>query len=294
MKRLMLIVIVGLMAVLTLAGTARAQGETPTGGRDPAAEQEIINRLAAISKDAVPLFQQGTTALDAGDGQTAKAYFQFVLQLAPKFPEALRRLSYAELQLGNVEPAIARAREAMTVDNSPYNRVTLTRALLAANDPTSNAEALTLAKSAVQDAPNDLSTNEALMWAGAANKDTESIRQGSNALVRLAPDYGWGHYYIGMLALQDGQRQKAQAELQLAKNQGVPQEMINEALTPGAAQTAAAPAPTGAAAIPAQPTAAAQTATATNAGSGMGPLFLGAIAIAFILIVGVLVLYARR
>ncbi len=288
MKRLTLIVIMGLLAVMTLAGTARAQGPTPDNGRDPAAEQEILTRLGAINKDAVSLFQQGTEALDSGDGNKAKSYFQFVLQLAPKFPEALRRLSYAELQLGNVEPAIARAREAVAVDNSPYNRVTLTRALLAADDASSNVEALSLAKSAVQDAPNDLSANEALMWAGAANKDTTSIRQGSSALVRLAPDYGWGHYYIGMLALQDGDRQKGQEELNLAKKQGVPQEMIDEALNPNAAKTEAAPAATSAPAAPAQNT------STTTMESGMAPLFLGAIGLAVVLIAAVGMLYRRR
>ncbi len=289
MKRLTLILVMSLIAVVTVAGTARAQSPTPENGRDPKQEQEILNRLRAINPDAVSLFQNGTDALDRGDAKSAKTFFEFVLQLAPKFPEALRRLAYAELSLGNVESAIARAREAVQVDNSSYNRVTLVRALISANDPTLNAEALALAKSAVKDSPDDLSANEALMWAGAASQDMGSIRQGSTALVRLAPDYGWGHYYVGMLAMQEGQQQKGKQELQAAKNLGVPEEMVNEALNP---QTPT-PAPV-AVKAPAQSTPQTEMPNAaSNSESGMTPLFLGAIAIA-IVVIATVVLYTRR
>jgi Zn-dependent protease with chaperone function len=101
MRRTCLTVLVCLSVLTAIAPLILAQEDSPE--RDPALEQEIYDRLVAINPDAVPVFQQATQAMDADDLMAAKQGYEQVLDLAPDFPDALRRLSYVELGLGNVE-----------------------------------------------------------------------------------------------------------------------------------------------------------------------------------------------
>ncbi len=132
MKRTCTIVVVGL--VLLVAWVAEAAAQEPEG-RDPAKEQEIYDRLAEIDPEAVPIFQEATRAMDAGDLAAAREGYEQVLVLAPDFPDALRRLSYVEAQLGDAESALGHAERAYAVDPSPWNQYALAQAMMATEDP---------------------------------------------------------------------------------------------------------------------------------------------------------------
>lgn len=115
--------------------------------------------LEAIAPQAVPLFQEATRAMDTNDLVAAKQGYEQVLELAPNFPDAARRLSYVELGLGNVEAAVERARQAHDADDSPYNLVALAQALLETGDRDSAIEALAHARAAVAALPDDETAN---------------------------------------------------------------------------------------------------------------------------------------
>src|SRR5262249_20748176 len=96
-----------LLCLLTTPALAQSSGPGSTQpGRNPAEEQAIYSRLAAINPAAVPLFQKATQALDSGDFTGAKADYQQVLALAPNFPDALRRLSYVLGELKDYDGAV--------------------------------------------------------------------------------------------------------------------------------------------------------------------------------------------
>lgn len=232
--RFISVLALSLIIFSAIAQPSLAQDETgQTFERDPEFEQEIYARLAAISPDAVPLFQRATQASDVGDLQTAQQGFERVLELAPDFPDALRRLSYVEAELGNVDQSVAYAQQAYALDNSYTNRTALARALLFLDTPESNADALTHAWAAVDEAPQDSQANFVLLFAGVLNEDSAAIRQSSTTLVQIAPDLAIGHFFAGLVAADDGNWEEAERLLLRAEELGMPAEDVQEALENG-------------------------------------------------------------
>jgi Zn-dependent protease with chaperone function len=222
-----------LLLVLTVAPLASAQGEPEPPGRDPAFEQEIYDRLAEIESEAVPIFQEATEAMDAGDLTAALQGYERVLSLAPGFPDAARRLSYVEMELGLVKDALRHARSALTTDPSPYNEMALARVLLATEERDDAAEALTHAQAAVEALPEDPEARSVLLYAAIVTEDVDLIRKSSAKLVELDPDLAVGHYFAGLLAAEDGRWEEAERELLLARELGMPAEPVEEALDAG-------------------------------------------------------------
>jgi len=214
-----------------------AQDEPPPG-QDPALEQEIYDRLAVIDPAAVPIFQEATRALDAADFEAALQGYQQVLQLAPGFPDAASRLSYAELALGDTEAALGHARQAYEADPSPFNQGALARALVATGDFSNKREALTHARAAVRVLPDNPNAHLVLLYAGVVFQDADAIRQGSTALVSVAPDFPLGHYFAGLAAAEDRRWEEAERELRLAQELGMPAGDVQEALDSGIASRA--------------------------------------------------------
>jgi Zn-dependent protease with chaperone function len=240
MKKTCLTIIACLLAITAIIPPVVAQDhlQQEPPGRDPAFEQEIYDRLAAINADAVPIFQEATQAMDAGDLVAAKQGYELVLDLAPDFPDAARRLSYVELGLGNIQVAVQCARQAYAVQDSPYNRNALARALLATEDPRNAAEALTLARAAAEALPDDVDINLTLLYAGLVRNDIDAIRQASTTLVEVVPEFPLGHFFVGLVAAQDGKWEQAERELLLAQELGMPAEDVQAALDDGIASQA--------------------------------------------------------
>jgi len=206
--------------------------------RDPAFEQDIYDRLIEINPDAVPIFQEATRAMDAGELTAAKRGYEQVLELAPDFPDALRRLSYVEQGLGNVEASLQFARQAYAVQDSPYNRTALARALLVTEDPDDADEALTHAWAAVQALPDDGEANLILLFAGLATENPNAVRQASTTLAQVMPAFPIGHYFAGLRAAEESKWEQAEQELLLARELGVPAEDVQKALDAGIASRA--------------------------------------------------------
>jgi len=202
------IVITTLVAMLAVTASSAQQGGDAQE-RDLQFEQEILDRLAEISPEAAPVFQQATRDMDANDLAAAKRGFERVLELAPGFPDAERRLSYVEGELGNRQAALEHARRALQADDSPFNHTALAVALLSMEDSKSTGEALTHAKQAVAGLPDDLLSVQVLLWAAAANNDMQTVRQASADLVRLAPEAPLGHYFAGLVAADRGRWEEA-------------------------------------------------------------------------------------
>jgi Zn-dependent protease with chaperone function len=199
-------------------------------GRDSDFEQEVIDRLEAINPEAVPVFQQATQAYDTSDYVTAKIGFEQVLELAPDFPDALRRLSYTELQLGQYENALTHAQKAYDLNPSTYNKTALARSLNATEKPENTARALTLAKEAVQEIPDDPAALNELMVAAFLQEDFETLGTSSKTLIRLLPEFPLPHFFYAMVMAEDGKWERAEQELIKAGELGMPADDIDKLL----------------------------------------------------------------
>ena len=231
MKRfsIALSVLLGLIFCLALAQAAGAQAPE----RDMAREQAILDRLAAINPEAVPYFQGATGAADAGDYFSAKAGYERVLALAPDFPDALRRLSYVESDLGNDAASITLAQRAVNLDPTPINQMAAAQALLSNGDQSDDQEALTYARRAAAGLPDDYEAQ--LVWAVAAgrNDDLAGLRQAVGRLLALAPDDPTAHYLAGITHASDRRWEDAERELLLARDLGMSPDMVQGMLDDG-------------------------------------------------------------
>jgi len=219
-----------LSAAVLLASCAPQYESREPPGRDLAFEQEIHDRLAAIDPAAVVVFQEATAAVDAGDLVAARLGYQEVLELAPDFPDALRRLSTIEWKLGNTPGSLEYANRAIAVQYSPYNYVAIVYPLLTSDKPGHMELALGYAWSAVAAMPNDEDANVALMYAGMMIGDWSAVRLATDKLVEIGSDNPEAHYQAGLLAAEDGEWERAERELLLSQELGKPADAVRRAL----------------------------------------------------------------
>ena len=199
-------------------------------GRDPEFEQEIYDRLAAINPDAVPLFIQATAASDSGDYQSAISGFTQVLALAPDFPDALRRLSFAEAQLGLLDDALLHAQRAFDLDPSAVNKINLAEKLVFTEVPVNTSRALALAKEAIPELPEDTYAHYVLMIAAYVQEDDETLKVACETLFRIAPEYPISHYLYALVMAENGRWEQAERELLIARDLGYPSDEIDRVL----------------------------------------------------------------
>ena len=227
------ILVIALSLLLVGVVPAYAQGDDETGGRDPADEQEIYDRLALINPDAVPIFRHATQEMDSGRHAQARMGFQQVLDIAYGFPDAARRLSYVEIALGDYDAAVQHAQQAYQFDPSPYNHAALAYALLSTGTPENEAASLEDAQAHAAALPDDLFTQNVLALSATVNDDVELLRQSSEALIRLAPDQQASRYFAAVLAATQGRWIEAERELLRAQELGMPAADVEAALDSG-------------------------------------------------------------
>jgi Zn-dependent protease with chaperone function len=202
--------------------------------RDPGLEQSLADELKAINPEAVPFFQKGTSAMDAGDNDTAALMFQQVIAMAPNFSAAYRRLGSVDLSYPDrLEQAIALERKAVEIDSNSYNQGSLAWALLKRGTPSDEKEAFDLASAAVKLTPDDEFALVILMMTSGSLNNLPVLRQTSEHLLEVVPNQPFAHYYIGVLAAVDGKWEKAEQELLLSQRLGMPAEAVQSALNSG-------------------------------------------------------------
>lgn len=210
-----------LLMLLALAPPSLAQGPSPQPTRDMAAEQQILDRLAQINPDAVPVFKAATEAMDRGDLAAAKAGYEKALTLAPDFADAERRLSYVERDSRNFEAALQHAQRAYDKDRSSWNELALADALLLQPDRTQHAKALPYARSVAGKEPTDFHAQWTLFQAALAGNDETTARTATDRMLSIGPNEPLGHYARAIIAMVDGQSSMVTAELDRAEALGM-------------------------------------------------------------------------
>lgn len=225
----------GLGAVLALASPtpAAAQTEDEITGRDPAYEQEIYDRLEQINPAAVTVFRQATFDMDRGNFVAARQGFEQVLDMAEDFPDAARRLSSVEIALGDVVSALSHAELAYAADPNAYNRSSLAYALLATGLPVNLGPSLEHAQGAADQLPDDPFAQYVLALSAYANEEVEALDGASQAMMRLFPDDPLGHFFAGIVAVEQERWLDAEAALLRAQELGMPAEDVQAVLDSG-------------------------------------------------------------
>jgi Zn-dependent protease with chaperone function len=219
-----------------LAGCAAKPAELapyePT--RDPVLEQSLVQELEGMNPQAVPVYQQATRAMDAGDYTTALPMYEQVVSLAPNFSTAYRRMGYIEMyDAAHLDEAITLERKAVALDPNAYNQSSLAEALLRRGTPSDKQEAFNLASSAVQQLPDDDESLAILVMASGTVNNQEVMRQTNAHLLTIVPNHPIGLFYGGLIDAEDGKWEKAEAELLQSQAQGISADNVQHALNSG-------------------------------------------------------------
>jgi Zn-dependent protease with chaperone function/tetratricopeptide (TPR) repeat protein len=207
--------------------------------RDPEVEQQIYDQLALIDPAAVLVFNDATKALDRSDYETARSGYEKVLQLAPDFPPALRRLGAAYAYLGDFNQAESLSLKALQIQDSEENISSLANVFLMEGTPKSNQDALNLLSSAIVKYSADIGLREMYIVAAANIPDEDALRAGVTSLLQIDPNNWIGRYYSGLIAAQDGKWELAEKELLRAQELGVPADIVQSTLKESGIKTQA-------------------------------------------------------
>src|SRR5262245_40424462 len=118
----------GAVAVVSLFVATTVFAQAPA--RSAETERRIEQRLEAIAPDEVRSFHQATLALDKQNYAEAERLYREVLDHAPGFPPALRRLGSTLAAAGQVVEGRKFAEAAVARERSPENLLSLAEVLV--------------------------------------------------------------------------------------------------------------------------------------------------------------------
>ena len=203
-------------------------GQQQRAARDPKVEQKVRDKLAAIAPQAVDSFQRATEAMDTSDYQAAIPLFQQVLQQAPSFTPAMRRLGASLAGSGKVDEGLTYCRSAVQIERSPENLANLAQVLAY---PTPNkrgsaeqmVEALHLAKEAADNYHGDDASYRVVVAQLALSVESDKeFRQATEILVKTHPELLATHYFNAIRMAEDADWIAAEDEMRAAERLGLP------------------------------------------------------------------------
>ena len=230
MKRFLCALALFVLLVAGLPEACSAQGQSDADQRDPEIEKEIIDRLTGESPEAARLFIGATRASDNGDNEAARAGFERVLALVPDFPDAHRRLSYAQVELEDYAGARTHADRAYRLAPTTHNKICYAYSLLLGDNEVMKARALNLAREGALDLPDDPWVQTVLMFAAVVNQNRDVLFLATATLMRIAPEDPVAYYFAGRVAANDGTTERARALYEESRRLGMPAEEVDLAL----------------------------------------------------------------
>jgi Zn-dependent protease with chaperone function len=240
-KPLQAYVFLSVIFLFFLSGCTSKTVETPPSAeptRDPNLERAIKQQLQNMNSDAIPIYQDATTAFDKGNYDKSKTLYEQVIVMAPEFSTAYRRLGYIELNPNNIDQAEELTRKALVLEPNSYNQSSLALILLQKNTPKDSQEAFDLATLATKSMPEDEQALTVMMMSAGAINNLEVAQTSTVHLLKVSPYNPVAHYFAGLLAANDGKWEKAESELLYSQKLGMPPEGVQQALDGGIARNA--------------------------------------------------------
>ena len=225
------------LAVLLLF-TAVLHGQQAT--RDSKKEQVICDKLAVVAPSAVDAFQRGTVAMDKRDYPQSAQFFREVLQQAPQFTPAIRRLGFSLVGLGQPDDALKLLENAVQIERSPENLISLAEILAYPGENKQGTleqkeRALPLAKEATARNQSSDDSSYAVLTAQIALdvKNYDDFRQATDLLVRKFPNQMATHYCNAIRLAMDESWIGAEDEIKKAGRMGLPAQTVQLFLDSG-------------------------------------------------------------
>jgi len=221
---------------LLVATTAFAQARA----RSAETERRIEQQLEAIAPDAVLSFHQATVALDSQNYAEAQRLYREVLNHAPGFSAALRRLGSSLAAAGQVDEGLKFAEAAVARERSPENLISLATVLATPSrgkqTPQATRErALSLAKEARTNAGANVDADSLAVIAGLALsvQQYSDFRAASHQLDDRFPGEMATHYVGAIRGALDEDWTRAMREIRLAEKLGLSHEEAERFLDSG-------------------------------------------------------------
>ena len=191
-------------------------------------DRKIHDELRTIAPDLEPVFREADEARAAGDHRRAATLYAQVVEKAPGFVHARRRLGTEQAALGENAQAIATLEQAVALVASAENLTALAMVLVSDSaDSTGRVADAQRAEQLVNRAlaldPGQL--NAHLVRAGLALQrgDLGALDSSVAALNTLDPDEVASHYYGAIAAAMHGDFRRARATLDRARAAGMPE-----------------------------------------------------------------------
>lgn len=195
--------------------------------RDQAKEAEYSKTLELKSPEAAKHFRIATEALDKKDYNIAVKEYRTVLELVQDYVPALRRLSYV---VEDKEESLKLARKALNLENHPYNKTAVIRALMELDSETYRNEAVNLSTQLVREMPDDLDAQAIVCQAAINGNNITLLNTAVSNIQKIEPESIPAHYYAGIVAAITEKWETAEQEILRAKELGLPAEMADNLL----------------------------------------------------------------
>jgi Zn-dependent protease with chaperone function len=200
--------------------------------RDMNKEAAIWNKLSGIAPDQVDRFKQATEKMDSGDYRGAIVLYQQVVNAAPNFDPALRRLGLCMSESGNPQTGVSLIETAVQINRSSENLSSLANVLAFPRTGTAPKASLERALELLHEAtiaaepdPSDFFVTAQI--AGLLQNEPE-FRQATTQMVQRFPNLAMTHYLNAIRAEGDGQWTEAENEIGRAEQLGFPPNAIRE------------------------------------------------------------------
>ena len=244
MPKTILTIITAFISALSFTQQGWAQASPQIApGRDMNREKVIWQGLEKVAPTSVETFKAATEAFDKQDYEQAVKLYRQVIEKAPGFDHVYRRLGSALALTGKNEEGMRYLERAYELNPSPENMSTLASFLNGAGEGGRSSQndklrAMDLAKKALaayqaqnrSDDPN-YALNLAQIAFGLEN--IKEARAAVNALAASHPDLMQTHFFLAIIAANDEDWEKAEAEIKLAQSLGLPAEDAQRFLDSG-------------------------------------------------------------
>lgn len=167
-----------------------------------------IDPEKAKKNDAAETYNQGVTALQAGDPDTARELFLAALEKSPDLGAAHGALARVYMDEGEHEKAIEHALRAIELDSDPgAMQQVLYESYSATGQKEKAKEALEKLKS---ENPEGASLNLFNQAAEAYNRnDMAAAKAGFEQVLSVNPDHAKAYYMLGLICINDGENERA-------------------------------------------------------------------------------------
>jgi len=213
-----------LLIVVMLAAVPASAGEEDF-------DADVLSLLEQRSPEAVSVYREAEQARQAGDPGRAAEGYRRVLELAPHFSHALRRLCQAEAELGDRGAAVAHCRRAVALERSADNLATLAMVLVnmgEGGEPAAVREALQLSRDAVRVDPISVQSQGVLCQVAILANEVATLGRCVEQLERIAADDWMTHMFAASLAIAQERWGDARAALGRSSKLGLPKPLYAE------------------------------------------------------------------